>query len=168
MSSTQSTSRFLDLPSEIIHKILSTLSPVDLSYCQLVNKALNILISQSLVLQYSIALGLAQAVDNPCSAAPLPQKLEDIRSSEAAWATLQPKFIASLPVKHLTSGIYDLSGGTYLLGNGDRMALQYLQLPSRVGDPLDWRKITMDKVIIDMGFCVFEHDLIAIITRQVS
>jgi hypothetical protein len=160
-----STLQFLDLPFEIIHKILTLLSPIQLATCQLVNKHLNAIVSESLTLQYTIALALAGADDNPCSLVPLPQKLEDIRSSEAAWATLQPKFIASLPVKHRTSGIYDLSAGTYLLGNGDRMALQYLQLPTRVDDPLDWKRIFTDKTIIDMGFCVFENDLIAIITR---
>lgn len=159
--------QFLDLPFEIILKILSLLSPIELSTCQLVNKYLNVIISKSLTLQYRTALELAKADDNPCSVVSLPQKLEEIQSSEAAWATLQPNFIVSLPVKHRTSGIYDLSAGTYLLGNADRMALQYLRLPTQADDPLNWRKITLNKTIIDMGFCVFEHDLIAIFTRYV-
>ena len=156
--------QFLDLPFEIIHTIISLLPPIQLSTCQLVNKHLNAIISDSLSLQYTIALALAMADDHPCSMVPLSQKLENIRSSEAAWASLQPKFIASLPVRHRTSGIYDLSAGTYLMGDVDRMTLQYLRLPTRADDPLDWRRITVDKTIIDMGFCVFEHDLIAIIT----
>jgi hypothetical protein len=159
--------QFLDLPVEIIHRILSLLSSIQVATCQLVNKHLNAIIAESLVLQYSIALELAIADDDPCSVVSLPQKLENIRSSEAAWASLQPKFITSVPIPHRTSGIYDLSSGTYLLGNADKMSLQYLRLPARVDDPLDWRRITVDKVIIDMGFSVFEHDLIAIITRQV-
>jgi len=164
MTSSKSILHFFDLPFELILKILSLLSPIELATSKLVNKHLNAIISESLVLQYAMALARAKADDNPCSVVPLPQKLEDIRSSEEAWSSLEPKFIASLPVKHRTSGIYDLSGGTYLLGNADMMALQYLQLPTRVGDPLHWKKITVDKMIIDMGFCVFEHDLIAIIT----
>jgi len=169
MSSSRSILQFLDLPFELIHKILSLLSPIELATSRLINKRVNAVISESLTLQYAIALAQAKADDNPCSVVPLPQKLEDIRSSEAAWASLQPKFIASLPVTHRTSGIYDLSAGTFLLGNADTpMALQYLQLPTRVDDPLEWKKITVDQMIIDMGFCVFEHDLIAIITWQVS
>ena len=160
--------QFLDLPIEIIHKILSLLSPTEIVTCNLVNQFLNSIISESSALQYYIALSLAKAVDNPCSVASLRQKLSDLRSSEDAWSNLRPKFIASLPVTHHTSGIYDLSGGTYLLGNIDRMVLQYVQLPSRLNDPLVWKKITLNKPIIDMGFGVFEHDLIAIITRYVS
>jgi hypothetical protein len=163
-----STVQLLQLPDELIHKILTLLSPVQLATCQLVNKRLHAFISESLTIQYIIALALAGADDNPCSAIPLPQKLEDIRSSEAAWAALQPKFIASLPLKNRIADICDLSAGTYLLGNGKGMALHYLQLPTRLDDPLDWRDIVTDKRIIGMGFCVIEHDLIAIITRQVS
>jgi hypothetical protein len=160
--------QLLDLPDDLIHKILTLLSPVQLVTCQLVNKRLHSFISESLTIQYIIALALASADDNPCSAIPLPQKLEDIRSSEAAWAALQPKFIASLPVKNRIADICDLSAGTYLLGKGNGMALHYLQLPTRLDDSLDWRNIVTEKNIIDMGFCVSEHDLIAIITRQVS
>jgi hypothetical protein len=159
--------QFTDLPSYVIHEILSLISPIELAACQLVNKQLNVTISESLILQYRFALALAMADDNPSSMIPLPQKHKDIRSSEAAWATLQPKFIASRRVKHRTSGIYDLSAGTFLLGNASRKALQYLQLPTRVGDSLGWRSIILDKSIIGVGSCVFEHDLIAIITRQV-
>jgi hypothetical protein len=114
-----------------------------------------------------IALALAKADDNPSSLLPLPQKIRDLRSSEATWASLHPKFITSLPVTLHTSSIYDLSRGTYLLGDLDRKALQYLQLPTTVDDPLDWQRITVDNTFIDMGFCVFEHDLIAIVTRLV-
>lgn len=160
--------QFLDLPNEIIHRVLSLLSPLEIVTCNLVNKFLNSIISESSALQYYIALVLAKADDNPCSVASLRQKLSDLRSSEYAWSNLQPKFIASLSVMHRTSGIYDLSGGTYLLGNIDRMALQYVQLPSRVDDPVVWKKIALKKTIIDMGFGVFEHDLIAIFTRQAS
>ncbi len=42
-----------------------------------------------------------------------------------------------------------------------------MQLLTQVGDPLDWRSIVLDKTIIAVGLCVFEHDLITIITRQV-
>src|SRR6266571_3503249 len=159
--------QFTDLPSDIIHEILSLISPIELVACKLINKQLNDIISESLILQYRFALALAMADDNPCSMIPLSQKLKDIRSSEAAWAALQPKFIASRPVKHCTSSIYNLSAGTLLLGNANRMALQHLQLPTQVGDPLDWRSIVLDKTIIAVGLCVFEHDLITIITRQV-
>src|SRR5258707_12191541 len=78
MSSNGRTSQFLGLPFEIIHKILSLLSPIELTTCQLINKYLNVIISESLTLQYRVALTLAIAEDNPCSVVPLPQKLEDV------------------------------------------------------------------------------------------
>ncbi len=154
----------LQLPLEVVYQILSLLSPFDLTACQLVNKHLHDIIRGSVTLQYIISLALAKADDNPCSLASLAEKLEDVKSSEAAWSSFQPKFTVSLPVMHDTSGIYDLSGGTYLLGNADRRVLRYLMLPTKKDDPLRWDNVSVSKTIIDMGFCVFEHDLIAVIT----
>ena len=41
-----------NLPFEIIHRVLSLLSPTELATCQLVNRHLNAIVSQSLILQY--------------------------------------------------------------------------------------------------------------------
>lgn len=158
---------FLQLPLDIVYQILSLLAPPDFAACQLVSKHLHDIIRDSVTLQYIIQLALAKAVDNPCSLFSVTEKLEDLKSSEEAWNRLQPKFTVSLPVLHSTSGIYDLSGGTYLLGNADRKVLQYLTLPTKKDDVLYWSKISVNKSIIDMGFCVFEHDLIAVITTYV-
>ncbi|KAF9531981.1 hypothetical protein CPB83DRAFT_50481 [Crepidotus variabilis] len=154
----------LSLPIELIHHILTLLDPFDLFACRLTGRFLNELIRESVPLQYDIALTLAKADDNPCSLAPLSEKLQDLQSSEESWCTLQPKFIVNVPIQHETSGIYDLSGGTYLLGNWDKRALQYMSLPTKKDDAIIWNKVSVPATIIDMGFCVFEHDLITVIT----
>ncbi|CAA7261285.1 unnamed protein product [Cyclocybe aegerita] len=160
------TSRLLQLPPEIIIDILSYLSPHDLRSCQLTNREPHMLIRCSVLLQYKTALETAQAEDNPCSLAPYSEKIEDLRSSEEAWSMVKPKFAVSIPVKHHPSGIYDLTGGTYLLGNVDRKTLHYLKLPRTPYDDTRWRSVRVDRTIIDMGLCVFEHDLIAIVTTH--
>lgn len=157
---------FLELPPELIQQILCLLNPHDLLSCQLTCKDLYILIRESVVLQYHIGLILAKAEDNPCSVAPLSEKLNDLRRSEDAWGTLEPRFSVSVPVLHNPSGIYDLTGGTYLLGNINKTKLHYLQLPTvdDSSNTLSWKAIKVDRSLIDLGLCVFEHDLIVIVT----
>ncbi|KAJ3484819.1 hypothetical protein NLJ89_g11951 [Agrocybe chaxingu] len=160
------TTNLLQLPCEIILNVFNYLPLHDLQTCRCTNKALHILIRDSVVLQYKMALETAQAEDNPCSLAPYSEKLEDLRASEEAWSMVKPKFAVQIPVQHHPSGIYDLTGGAYLLGNIDRKTLHYLKLPRTLRDDRSWRSVTVDRTIIDMGLCVFEHDLIVIITTH--
>jgi hypothetical protein len=76
------------------------------------------------------ALGLgfdvANSQDNPCLSLTTAEKLRALtgKSSKDAWAFLCPDFTTSIAVTHNQSGVYDLTGGVYLLSNSTRTALE--------------------------------------------
>lgn len=157
----------LVLPPEIINFILSYLSPDDLLSCQLACKYLNTAILSSISIQYARALTLACAFDSPFSQHNTAEKLESLNKSENAWRTMQTDFTSGMKVPLTESGVYDLSGGVYLLSTADRMGLGYTKLPSKKGEKMDWEMIQVGRTILDIGLCVYEHDLMAIVTRCV-
>ena len=150
----------LKLPPEILVQILQDLDVTNLFSCQLTTKYLDHLIRGSVILQYNVALDAANAQVNPCVSLTIAENLKALKSAENAWAFLRPDFTASIPVTHNQSGVYDLTGGVYLLSNLTRTALHYLKLPGREGDESDWKVLRSDKSIIDVGLSIFEHDLI--------
>jgi hypothetical protein len=160
----------LDLPNELVIQILSHLTHRDLIACQLSNRALYTAIKASVLLQFQIALTTFKATDNPSCSLSVSERLQALKGSEDAWIFLRKDFDRRIPVNFEVSGIYDLTGGVFLLGNASRTALHYIELPSSIEDNFEWKKIQLNPeegTIIDMGFCVHEHDLLAIVTTWV-
>ena len=161
----------LSLPNELIIQILSHLTHQALIACQLANKALYITIKHSVLLQFRIALSMFRATDNPSCHLGLSERFKALRDSEHAWTYLRKDFKQRITVNYEVSGIYDLSDGVFLLGNATRTALYYVKLPSSVEDHVKWKKIELNPSegkIVDMGFCLHEHDLLAVVTRCVQ
>ena len=104
-------------------------------------------------------------------------KLDLLQSKFHAWDRLAldgpPGLIG---VQHRPSGIYDLTGGVYLLGSEDGRELFWVDLPDGEGEEggnggggggsVKWRKVRTDKAIVDMGLCVYEHELLGIVTTH--
>ncbi|KAF9472446.1 hypothetical protein BDN70DRAFT_844484 [Pholiota conissans] len=158
----------LDLPTELVVQIFFNLPPLDLLSCQLSCKYLHNVVRDSILLQYHMALIAAKASDNPCSTLPVSTKLAQLKEGDMAWAVLKPTSSVKIPVEHNPSGIYDLTGGVYLLGNSNRKDLHYIRLPSHADEKTEWNEIKVGRTIIDMGLCVYEHDLIAVVTTTPS
>ena len=157
----------LDLPSELIIQILSHLTNQDLIACQLSHSTLYTTIKASVVLQFQIALSTFKATDNLSCPLSVSERLKALKDSEDAWTFLRKDFTRRISVNFRVSGIYDLSGGVFLLGNESRSTLHYIILPSSIEDDVEWKKINLDRsegTIIDMGFCLLEHDLLAVVT----
>lgn len=160
----------LDLPNELIIQILSHLTHHDLVVCQLSNSALYTAIKASVLLQFQIALSAFKATDNPSSSLSVSERLRALKGYEDAWTFLRKDFNRKIAVDFEVSAIYDLNGGVFLLGNVSRTALHYIKLPSSIEDVVEWKKIQLDPcegTIIDMGFCLHEHDLLAVVTTWV-
>ena len=161
----------LDLPNELIIQILSHLTHQDLVACQLSNTALYTAIKASVLLQFQIALSTFKATDNPSCPLSVSERLQALKSSENAWTFLRQDFNQRIAADFQASTIYDLSGGVFLLGDVSLTALHYIKLPSSIEDDVQWKKIQLnpaeDGIIIDMGFCVYEHDLLAVVTTCV-
>ena len=160
----------LDLPNELIIQILSHLTHQDLIACQLLNSALYTAIKASVLLQFQIALSTFKVIDNPSCPLSMYERLQTLKRSENAWTFLRKDFTRRIAVDFEVSGIYDLNGGVFLLGNASRTALHYVKLPSTIEDDVKWKKIQLKPAegsIIDMGFCLYEHDLLAVVTTWV-
>jgi hypothetical protein len=157
----------LNCPLEIIIQILLELNPQDRLACQLTNTCLHDIVRESVVLQYNAALTFAKAEDNPFSILKVADRLRALKSGVKAWSFLRPRFTKSLSVSHVQSGLYNLSAGVYLLGNSTRPGLHYIRLPSKEGEDVSWRNIESNNAVIGIGLCLYEHDLIVIITASV-
>jgi hypothetical protein len=161
----------LNLPPELLTQILSELSSNDILFStQLVNHYLHNIIRGSSLLQYHIGTKYARVEDNPWSTMVAADRLDALWRSEHAWANFNVGRQVHLPVRHLSSGLYDLTAGIYVLGElGDSNAeyptstLRYTHLAVDQGDK-PWARISVDRNIIDFGLAVREHDLIALVT----
>ena len=157
----------LDLPNELIVQILTDLTHRDLIACQLSNRLLYTTIKDSVLLQFQIALSTFKSADNPSCPLSLSERLKALKNSEDAWSFLRTDFKRRIDVNFGVSGIYDLTAGVFLLGNAARTALHYIKLPSSIEDDVEWRMIKLNPgegTIIDMGFCLYEHDLLVVVT----
>ena len=156
---------FISLPPEIINSILDDLSPLDVAACRLSSKFLNTAIRESVMLQYKLALTRAFAEDCPSSYSLTVDKMKALKSIESSWINMKPDFSRSILVPLRQSGVYDLTAGVYLLSDSERTSLGYLRLPENEADDPQWEMHKVGKLIIDVGLCVYEHDLLAVVTR---
>lgn len=165
---------FLDLPMEIIIQILLELPLPDLFACLRTNRLLFQGIRNSVPLQYWIETQIACVEDNPKSDLDLCERLAMLRHREHAWTHFDYNFIAPIPVRQKSSGIYDLTPNFYLLGDAadlDRSihtAVRYVRLPSSIpSQEPSWSQINIGRCIIDFATAIEEHNLVALVTSSV-
>lgn len=154
----------LDLPPEILTSVFLFLPDKSILTCKRVNHYLEDLISSSVEVQYALHSSLTTLVDNPHSPFSAQERLAKLRSKECSWEEMTINFTKSIQIPFPTSGIYDLTGGVYLLGDTSLKVLHYVTLPSQPNQEIIWQKLRTEEMIIDMGLCVYEHDLLAVIT----
>lgn len=153
-----------DLPLEIVTHILLFLPIPSVLRCKAVNHYLRDLISNSVEVQYYIHRSISAQLDNPRCELSIVERLHQLLLREGNWQDLSFNFDGTIDIPFPTSGIYDLTGGIYLLGDASRKVLHYTQLPSEPDQGAEWKEVRLEETIIDMGFCVYEHDLLAVIT----
>ncbi|KDR79274.1 hypothetical protein GALMADRAFT_137139 [Galerina marginata CBS 339.88] len=196
-SEAKQSTTLLSLPPEILVQILLHLASESSSLLatELTCNYLHRLIQGSLLLQYEVALAATQQVDNPLNLMTVREKMAWLEESESRWRVLnidhdlgnddaareegvgrprkETNRIRKIKVAHVPSGIYDLTGGVYLLGDQPRKALYWVKLPGReeiLNDAeMKWNKIDVEehgpeRNFVDIGLCIYEHDLIAIVT----
>lgn len=160
-----------DLPPELLIRILSFLTVPDLSSCLEVNVLFSVIIKESVLLQYLIATEIAGVRDNPNCTLDLATRLQRLDQRELAWSRFRPNFKTTIDIPHRPTGIYDLTGGLYLLGDGIPVTkgLNCVVLPSTESGPplneLKWTRTSVGRKIVDVGLALQEHDLVAVVTR---
>ena|ERR1700722_13307407 len=169
---------FLQLPEELIIQILCCLNVSDIISCIGANRQLYTIIRASVRLQYRLALKLHGLTDNPRCRLSIADRLQLLHTREVAWSTFFWSFKNTIDVRHNPSGIYDLTGGIFMLGDAmsrqlDTKALMHVILPSEHDSALservvEWRRTDPKSSIIDIALAVQEHDLLAIVTTCVA
>ncbi|KAG6901350.1 hypothetical protein C0995_013209 [Termitomyces sp. Mi166 len=163
-----STVQLLDLPPEVIIHILSYLDFADALAVSRVNVFLRTCLTTSQELHFRLGTQLLGVTNNPHFQSDLSDRIRMLRMSGEGWANFSVDFHKTLPVLHEPFGIYDLSGGIYLMGDQDQKVLRYCRLPSSADDPMVWSRIDLDPslTIVDVGLSIYEHDLIAVVTTK--
>ncbi|KAJ2915089.1 hypothetical protein MD484_g5358, partial [Candolleomyces efflorescens] len=157
-------SKLLALPDEILIQTLCNLSILDLLSCKLTCFKLNAIVTSTAEIQYVIALELAGLEDNKSCYLGAAEKAAKVAQAQLAWRKQKPIFTTNVKVEHETSGVYDLTGGVYLLGGRRRLDLRYVPLPDSEEEQPKWKGIGMGETVIDMGLCIDEHDLVVVVT----
>ncbi|KAJ7701780.1 hypothetical protein B0H17DRAFT_976205 [Mycena rosella] len=163
--------RLLDVPPELLIHILSFLPTESLSACRNSSRFLNECINDSVELQYLIARTAAGVTDHPSAPHPITDRLTMLHARENAFKQATPSWVRSIAVPFPTSGLYEVSAGFFFLGEEDRQALRYVELPSEPAPPgappLEWGRIPISDPqakIIDFGLAIAEHDLVVVAT----
>lgn len=156
-----------DLPPEILTNIFLLLPSTSVLACARVNRYLQEVISASVEVQYHVHRNISGQLDNPSSEYPICDRLVDLLVREHRWGEFHINFERIIDVPFPSSGIYDLTGGILLLGSASRKALHYIYLPGELDEELKWKELHSPHTIIDLGLCVYEQDLIAVVTTYV-
>jgi hypothetical protein len=109
-----------------------------------------------------------------------PDRLRNLEKREEAWEMLDFRRSVQVGVPFESTGIYDFTGGAFLLGTRlytasrrPTVGYSYLSLPSLSSDvqdqdqKLEWKGLNLGIQILDVGLAVHEHDLIAALTACV-
>ncbi|KAJ8472392.1 hypothetical protein ONZ51_g8540 [Trametes cubensis] len=167
----------LDLPDELLVFIASALDFEDILRLQQVCTRLRGVVKSDSALQYALELRVAGMMDNPASRLVPGERLRILRAKEEAWRLLDLSDRRSIALNHNPSGIYDLTGGTLLLGERRHSenltgtdAVHTINLHSAFSHAEEqdtralWSNIDLGKQVIDVGLAIQEHDLIALVT----
>ncbi|KAG6891124.1 hypothetical protein C0992_010418 [Termitomyces sp. T32_za158] len=164
----RSPAQFVDLPAEVIIQIFSYLAWADAIAISSVSVFLRTCFTTSKQLQLRFASQVAAVTGNSYCQLDFNDRLRLLRRLEDGWSDFRVDFNKTLPILYEPFGIYDLTGGIYLMGDINQKVLHYCKLPSSVDDSMAWSRIDLDPSlsIVDVGLSVYEHDLIAVVSTK--
>ncbi|KAH9980744.1 hypothetical protein BJV74DRAFT_85796 [Russula compacta] len=163
----------LRLPPEVISRILLSLSPRDIISCRRTCSRLYYLCNDTL-LRYLVQMERSAVNDDIRPGLSYRERLRILEKREEAWATLDFRRTVHVTVPFDSTGTYDFTSGTILLGTSFHRSnrqltfgYSYFPLPS-LSDVQDqkteWKEFGLGMEISDVGLAVYEHDLLAALT----
>ncbi|KAH9980743.1 hypothetical protein BJV74DRAFT_778968 [Russula compacta] len=165
----------LHIPPEVISCILLYLSPYDIISCQRTCRMLYDLCNDTL-LRYLVQMERSAVSDDIRPGLPYPERFRILKDREEAWTTLDFRRTVHVSVPFNSTGIYDFTGGAFLLGTRlysasrrPTVGYSYFSLPSLSDiqdQKLEWNGPSLGIQILDVGLAVHEHDLIAALTAK--
>jgi hypothetical protein len=157
-----------DCPPELLVHIFAYLPSTSLRSLRVASKALNDLISASVLLQFLLHLQTsAHSLYPSTSTSSLVDQLAVLTDSENRWQDWDYTSYNRLEVQHRPSGIYDLTSGIFILGEGSalgRLTVGLRWVDLRLGGDLVWNRFDLQTPIVDLGVNVLEWDLIAVVS----
>lgn len=160
--------KLFDCPPELLIHIFAYLPFTSLRGLLVTSKALNNLVSASVLLQFSLHLQTsAHSLYPSTSASSLIDQLEVLTDSEKRWQDWEYTTYNRLEVQHRPSGIYDLTSGIFILGEGSalgRLTVGLRWVDLRLGKDLVWNRFDLQTPIVDLGVNVLEWDLIVVVS----
>jgi hypothetical protein len=158
----------LDCPPELLVHIFAYLPSASLRGLLVTSKALNHLISTSVLLQFLLHLQTtAHSLYPSSSTSYLIDQLNVLTDSEKRWQDWEYTTYNRLEVQHRPSGIYDLTSGIFILGEGSalgRLTVGLRWVDLRLGKDIVWNRFDLQTPIVDLGVNVLEWDLIAVVS----
>jgi hypothetical protein len=168
-------SLLLILP-EIIIRILLYLSPHDIISCGRTCRTLHDLCSYP-DLRYLVRMERCAVSDDGRPGLGYLERLRILENREEAWATLDFRKTAQIPVPFNSTSTYDFAGGALLLGtrlepphasDQSTVGCSYLSLPSLSdSQELEWKRFGLGTEILDFALAADEVDLMAVLTACV-
>jgi hypothetical protein len=160
--------QLLDCPPELLVHIFAYLPLTSLRGLLMTSKTLNNLISTSVLLQYILHLqSSVHSLYPSVSTTSLVDQLKVLTDAEKRWQDWEYTSFNRLEVQHRPSGIYDLTSGIFILGEGStlgRLTVGLRWVDLRLGKDLVWNRFDLQTPIVDLGLNVLEWDLIAVVS----
>lgn len=162
----------LDCPPELLIRIFAHLPLTSLRGLLTTSKTLNNLISSSVLLQYLLHLqSSAHSLYPSRPVYSLIDQLKVLTDSEKRWQDWDYTTYNRLEIEHRPSGIYDLTSGIFILGEGSalgRLTVGLRWVDLRLGGDLVWNRFDLQTPIVDLGVNVLEWDLIAVLSMRIG
>lgn len=165
----------LDLPPELVIRILLYMSLQDVGCCQLSNSFLCLIITNSPEIQYHLATLIAGVENNDQFELGIHERIERLRSRERGWEELKFEFSQEIQIVDSGYGVYDiLIEGLYFrmctwgVNDASRYLEEicYFKMPSKPGEDIHLDKIYFPGPygVLAMAVAAYEHDLLAVVT----
>ncbi|KAH8828314.1 hypothetical protein DL96DRAFT_1602661 [Flagelloscypha sp. PMI_526] len=152
----------LSLPLELLIRTFTHLSISSIHALSCTNKFLRNAIAESIELRALEKCIRHSAEFHPASCLSLDENLRYLEVTESRWASGVPRCAVNVPLPGKVSGIYDLCGGNYVLGDSTRRTLY--SLSTRHPGLPEWKRIDVNREVVDLGLSIYEHDLVAYVT----
>ncbi|KAI0649960.1 hypothetical protein C8Q79DRAFT_941783 [Trametes meyenii] len=155
---------FVSLPTELIIEILLELDLRSLLRCRQSCSFLKDVMDDDKRLQYHIELAAAGMEDGPPSTLTAAERLQILRTRQAAWDKLAKTSREEVPM--LEGGVWELHGGVLAQGEGSR-TLVLKQLPSAIRgiESREWRIEDLGVNMRDFGMDPAQDLLVVIENR---
>ena len=161
-----------DCPPELLVHIFAYLPSASLRSLLVTSRPLNHLISTSVLLQFLLHLQTsAHSLYPSSSTSYLIDQLNVLADSEKRWQDWEYTAFNRLEVQHRPSGIYDLTSGIFILGEGSalgRLTVGLRWVDLRLGKDIVWNRFDLQTPIVDLGVNVLEWDLLAVVSMCVE